>query len=125
MDDELSQDRVSWIAASQCSELLPGELQNLSSWDDYQQLVITRMQVDEREGERRSQQCNSRSECHPERRTLADRREKDNDRMLSQYLFGQPDSSRLNTSPGKSLRPLLLTMLLVTIVFAWLVPSQR
>ena len=125
MEDELSQDRVSWIAASRCSELLPGELQNLSNWDDYQQLVITRMQVDERESERRCQQCNTHSEYHPERRTLADRRGKDNDRLLSQYLFGHPDSSSVNSSPGKILRLLLLTMLLVTVVFAWLVPSQR
>ena len=53
MDDELSQDRFTWATANRCTELLPDELQKLSSWDDYQQLVIGRMQVDERKGERR------------------------------------------------------------------------
>lgn len=125
MDDELSEDRLSWTTANHCSELLPDELQNLSSWDDYQQLVITRMQVDERKGERRCQQCSNRSGCHPERRTQADRRSGDNDRLLRQYLFGRPDSSGIHATPRKSVRPLLLTMLLATIVFAWLVPSQR
>jgi len=125
MDDELSQDRLSWAAASQCRELLPDELQNLSSWDDYQQLLIVRMKVNERNGDRRRRQGNTPSESNAERRALADRRGKDNDRLLSQYLFGHPDSSRANASSGKILRPLLLAMLIVTVVFAWLVPSQR
>ena len=47
-DDEISQDRVAWEPAEQVGELLPAELQNLDTWDDYQRLVIARMQVDER-----------------------------------------------------------------------------
>lgn len=125
MDDELSQDRSTWATANRCTELLPDELQKLSSWDDYQQLVIARMQVDERKGERRCRQCSNQSGCHRERRSHADRRGRDNDRLVSQYLFGRPDSSRTHTTPGNNLRPLLLTMLLATMVFAWLVPSQR
>jgi hypothetical protein len=119
-DDELSQDRVVWSLASACTELLPPELQKLSSWDDYQQLVIARMQVDERKGDRRCQQCSNRSNCHPERRTAKDRRGKDNDRLVSQYLFGQADVS---TEQNK-LRPWLLTVLLATMVFAWLLPTR-
>jgi hypothetical protein len=125
MDDELSQNRLVWSAASQCSELLPDELRNLSSWDDYQQLVIARMQVDERKDERRCRNCDNRCEGLPERRTHADRRSMDDDRLLSQYLFGCQDSFRINATHGKNVRPLLLAMLLVTLVFAWLVPSQQ
>ena len=125
MDDELSQDRFTWATTNRCTGLLPDELQKLSSWDDYQQLVITRMQVDERNGERRCRQCSNHSSCHHERRTHADRRGRDNDRLVSQYLFGRPNSSASHTTHGKNLRPLLLTVLLATIVFAWLVPSQR
>jgi hypothetical protein len=124
MDDELSQDRRAWTAASQCTGLLPGELRRLSSWDDYQQLVIARMQVDERKSERRCSKCDNRCAGHPERRTLADRRRSDNDPLLSQYLFGSQDSFRITAPQGKNARPLLLAMLLVTLVFAWLVPSQ-
>ena len=125
MNDELSQDRVAWTSANDCTELLPSELQTLSSWDDYQQLVIARMKVDERRGERRCQQCTKPSGCTRERRTHADRRGKDNDRLVGLYLFGRPISSGIHATSGKSIRPLLLTMLLAAIVFAWLVPSQR
>ena len=125
MGDELSQDRFTWATANRCSELLPDELQTLSNWDDYQQLVIARMQADERKGERRCRQCSNHSGRHRERRGHANRRGRDNDRLVSQYLFGRPDSSRTQSTPEKFLRPLLLAMLLATMVFAWLMPSQR
>jgi len=125
MGDELSQDRLNWSTANHCTELLPGELQDLASWDDYQQLVIARMQVDERKSERRSRRGSNQSGYHRERRTLAERRGKDNDRLVSQYLFGHPNSSVIDATSRKNIRPLLLTLLLATIVFAWLVPTQR
>jgi hypothetical protein len=125
MDDELSQDRFTWATANRCTELLPDELQKLSSWDDYQQLVIGRMQVDERKGERRCRQCSNQSGGYRDRRRQADRRARDNDRLVSQYLFGHPLSSSSHTTPRNNVRKLLLTLLLATIVFAWLVPSQR
>jgi len=124
LDDELSQDRIAWTSANHCTGLLPTELQNLSSWDDYQQLVIARMQVDERKGERRCQQCSNCSSCHPERRTSKDRRGKDNDRLVSQYLFGHTNSSASRSTEQNNARPWLLTMLLVTMVFAWLLPIR-
>lgn len=123
-DDELSQDRVDWSLANDCTELLPSELQKLSSWDDYQQLVIARMQVDERKSERRCQQCGNQSSCHPERRTDKDRRGKENDRLVSQYLFGHTASSHGRSSGQNKLRPLLLTLLLITMAFAWLAPIR-
>lgn len=125
MDDELSQDRFTWATANRCTELLPDELQKLSSWDDYQQLVIGRMQVDERKGERRRRQCSNQSGCYRDRRRQTDRRARDNDRLVSQYLFGRPLSSSSHTTPRNNVRTLLLTLLLATIVFAWLAPSQR
>ena len=125
MDDELSQDRFTWATANRCTELLPNELQKLSSWDDYQQLVIGRMQVDERKGERRRRQCSNQSGCYRDRRRQTDRRARDNDRLVSQYLFGRPLSSSSHTTPRNNVRTLLLTLLLATIVFAWLAPSQR
>lgn len=125
LDDELSQDCLSWAAASQCSELLPGELQNLSSWDDYQQLLVIRMQVDERQGKRRGRQGSNHCGDQPGRRTLADRRGKNNDPLLSQLRYSRTCSPRINALPRKNLRTLLITIVLATIVLAWLVPSQR
>jgi len=125
MDDELSEDRLIWTVASRCTDLLPAEVQNLSSWDDYQQLVIARMQAEERRGERRCEQCSIHSGFHPERRTFVERRSRDNDRLVSQYLFGRPGSSGARTAQHSRLRPLLLTLLLASLVFAWLLATQR
>jgi hypothetical protein len=125
MNDELSQDRLIWTAASRCTDLLPAELQNLSSWDDYQQLVIARMQVDERKGERRCTQCSNHSGCHPERRTAVERRGKYNDQLLSHYLFGRSGPPGTRTTQNIKLRPLLLTLLLASLVFAWLLPTRH
>ena len=125
LDDELSQDRVVWMSSNHCTELLPAELKNLSSWVDYQQLLIARMQVDERKGDRRRQQCSNRSSGHPGRRTSRDRRGKGNDRRVSQYQFGQTNSFESRTTKQNSVRTWLLTVLLITMLFAWLVPTQR
>lgn len=125
LDDELSQDRVVWMSSNHCTELLPAELKNLSSWVDYQQLLIARMQVDERKGDRRRQQYSNHSSGHPERRTSRDRRDKGNDRRVSQYRFAQTNSSASHTPQQNKVRPWLLTVLLVTMLFIWLVPIQR
>ena len=122
--DELSQDRLTWTPANNCTELLPSELKRLSSWDDYQQLVIARMQVDEREGDRRCQQRSNRSNCHTERRSAKDRRRPDNDRLVSQYLFGHTNSSASRSVEQSNVRPWLLTVLLITMMFAWLGPTR-
>ena len=125
LDDELSQDGQRWTTANHCPDLLPIELQNLNSWDDYQQLVIARMQVDERKGERRRSPCSKDYGCQPERRTTTERRDMENDRLIYQYLFGRPPAPGAHTGEQKKLRPLLLTLLLATLVIAWLLPSQR
>lgn len=125
MDDEISQDRDHWQAAENCGELLPAGLKDLNTWDDYQQLVIARMHVDERKGERRCQNCKNRNSCHPERRSNIDRRSRENDRLVGHYLFGHQYNSRHGATQTGNTRPLLLILLLVTIIFAWLVPALR
>lgn len=118
LDDELSTDKTLWSAASQFSEMLPPEISNLTDWDDYQKLVEARMQVDERKLERRCQNGSRRDNCQPERRTNTDRRGEDDTDLVQQYLYNRADwESRL--------RPLLLTLLLATVLFAWLFPGQR
>ena len=123
MDDEISQDRERWKPAEHVGELMPAELQDLNTWDDYQRLVIARMQVDERKGERRCQDCKNCNKCHPERRSNADRRSRDDDQLVSHYLFGHAGRHSVGGAGGT--RPILLALLLMTIIFAWLVPTQR
>lgn len=116
--DELSTDRTVWSVASNFSEMLPPEVTKLESWDDYQKLVEARLLADERKSERRCQQCPNRDSCHPERRQGRDRRQNDDTGLLQQYLYN-------NNNQLSSTRPLLLTLLLATIMFAWLYPAQR
>ena len=118
LDDELSKDGTTWRSAKLSIELLPAELQHLKNRDDYQHLLIARMQVDERKGERRCQHCSHCSGCHSERRRLKDRRGRDSDHQASQFLFGR-------ILQQHRVRTWVLSVLLVTVVLAWLLPIQR
>jgi hypothetical protein len=121
LDDELSQDRTNWSVAGQLASLLPSELASQSSLDDYQQLVVAHMQADERKGERRCQNCGN---CNPERRKAPNRRGKADNILLSHYLFSGVMPACEKRQDSRYLRPLLLTMLLVTLMFVWLSPIQ-
>lgn len=116
--DELSIDKTDWSPANSFSDMLPPEVTNLESWDDYQRLVEARMQVDERKAERRCRTCPNRGNYQPERRHDKDRRRDDDAVLVQQYLYNHG-----NQAP--SVRPLLLTLLLATTMFAWLYPTQR
>ena len=118
LDDELSADKSTWSPANCFSDMLPPEVINLTSWDDYQKLVEARMQVDERKSERRCQHCPNRNPCHPERRRNRDRRRQDDSVLVGRYLYN-------NSNRQSALRPLILALLLATVLFAWLYPTQR
>lgn len=121
LDDELSQDRVNWSVAGRLASLLPPELASQSSWEDYQQLVVAHMKADERQGERRCQNCGN---CNPERRKKPDRRCKTDNTLLSHYLFSEVITAYEKRQESRHLRPLLLTMLLATLIFVLLGPIQ-
>jgi len=116
--DELSTDKTVWMPANRFSGMLPPQVTKLESWDDYQELVEARFQVDERKAERRSQRCHNRETGHAERRHGKDRRRNDDATLVQQYLYN-------NNNQSSSTRPLLLTLLLATMMFAWLYPTQR
>jgi len=118
LDDELSTDKMIWSTANCFSSMLPPEVINLTSWDDYQKLVEARIQADERKSERRCTHCPNRDNCQPERRCNKDRRRDDDAGLVRQYLYNSTD--RQSTR-----RLLLLTLLLAMVSFAWLYPSQR
>lgn len=115
--DELSHDKTVWTPVNDFSGMLPPEVTKLESWDDYQKLVEVRFQVDERQAERRCQQFPNRGAGRTERRHGKERRRNDDATLVQQYLY--------NNNQSSSTRPLLLTLLLATIMFAWLYPAQR
>ena len=120
LEDELSRDGEIWSAAGQLTTMLPEQLLNLNSPDDYQQLIVAQLQADERRGERRCSGCKNRGKCK-ERRILADRR---------QPSSGIPVTFQHHIKPTRNpqqahLRTLLLVLLLAGMMLVWLVPTQR
>jgi len=118
LDDELSTDKKTWSPANCFSGMLPPEVINLTSWNDYQKLIEARIQADERKSERRCTHCPNRDNFQPERRSNKDRRRVDDGGLVRQYLYN-------NTDRQSTRRLLLLTLLLATLSFAWLYPGQR
>ena len=125
LDDEVSQDRETWIVAGHLDSLLPAELKSQSSWDDYQKLVTAHMQADERKGDRRTEKRRNYLQRHAEKRVKGDRRSHVDNTLLCQHLLDKPDSSDRKGSASQSKRPVVLfVVLLLTMMFAWLSPIQ-
>jgi len=122
LEDELSRDRLSWSAAGQLTSLLPAQLLQLDSWDDYRELIVARLQADERQGERRCDSCRNRDTCR-ERRQLADRRQQTGSIPVTFQYHGKPAQDR-KPEPAY-LRALLLVLLLAGMLLVLLVPIQR
>jgi hypothetical protein len=128
LEDELSQDRVRWRPVGDYPDLFPEELLQLSSWEDYQTLVVTRMKVDERLEERRGRQGKCQQSPSEERRKSPDRRRLDGDAEFFKYhlmdylpyIRRGPDHK-----PRQPLRTFFLALLLVTLVFAYFGISAR
>jgi hypothetical protein len=128
LNDELSQDRIKWQAARDYPELFPKELLQLSSWEDYQRLVVARMKVDERTSQRRQRREKTPQPAGEERRKQSDRRQNDGDAGFFKYHLMDDTSLNPhgpNKSQGQSLRTFLLATLLLTLVFAYFSISTR
>jgi hypothetical protein len=122
LEDELSRDQLTWSAAGQLTRLLPEQLRQLDSWDAYRQLVVARLQVDERQGERRCHDCRNRGNCR-ERRQLADRRQPSEGIAVTfQHHITSGHPRKLSATHW---RTLLLALLLASMMLVWLVPIQR
>jgi hypothetical protein len=126
--DELSTDRVRWQPLRHYPELFPEELLQLSSWEDYQKLVVARMKIDERTGQRRGMQENLLQPARKERRKQSDRRQNNGDAEYFNYHLMDDMSLNLhgsNNRQGQPLRIFLLATLLVTLIFAYFSISTR
>jgi hypothetical protein len=122
LTDEISLDRIRWRLLRESPELFPEELRRLSSWEDYQRLVVARMKVDERVSERREDQGKIPRSSAKERREVSDRRRFDSDAEFFRYhLLDEIPCNpyEVNKRHGRSLRTFLLATLLVTLVFAF------
>ena len=128
LNDELSMDRLRWQPARNFPELFPKELLQLSSWEDYQKLVVARMKVDERTGQRRRMQEKNPQPVLEERRKQSDRRQNDSDAEFFKYHLMDEVSlnpNNPNSRQGQSLRTFLLATLLLTLVLAYISISNR
>jgi hypothetical protein len=124
LDDELSRDRRSWSPAGTLTGLLPPGMLDISSWEDYQRYIEARMQVDERRGERRCPSCDTPAGAG-ERRVTGERRRADSRNLIDSYVFGLHARQPRSDARARRVRALLLTLLLASVVFAWLVPVSR
>lgn len=125
LDDELSSDRMTWRQTRSLATLLPAEMLNVQGWQDYQQLVEARLRVDERGQERRCTECRNCGNCRSERRAAAERRSHSDSHVIEQLLSETARRQTAGQVPQHRLRTVLLTLLLATLVFAWLVPGWR
>jgi len=128
LKDELSQDRIRWRPVGDYPDLFPEELLQLSSWEDYQALVVARMKVDERLGERRGRPGKCLRVPPEERLNSPDRRRLDCNAEFFKYnLLNYLPHNRLGTDnkPRQPLHLFLLAMLVVTLVFAYFGISAR
>ena len=128
LNDELSQDQVKWQAVTNFPELFPDELSGLCNWEDYRQLAMARIRVDERISERGWNQTENSPVLQEERRKYPDRRRIDGNAGLCQYhVMGEtsPVHGGVNNPGQQPLRIFLLSAVLATLVVAYVSISFR
>lgn len=125
LDDELSQDCETWVVAAKLDNLLPAELNNQSSWDDYEQLLTAHMKADERKGSRRASKRKHYLDRHVELRVSGERRSDVDNALLSQHLLAKSMLVKGRRPVIRHKRPIFLfVVLLLSLMFAWLSPIQ-
>ena len=125
LNDELSYDQVSWQAAESLTGLLPNEIWRVSSWGDYQQLIVSRMQADERRQERRNKAAGVNNNSVQDRRSGKERRIEDSILSIAQFAFGMHKSSSPGEKRPRRLGMLVLSVVLAVLMLAWFVPAVR
>lgn len=123
--DELSLDRVSWRPAREYSQLFPQELLQLSTWEGYQRLVVARMAVEERAGQRRVRQPADLRPAREERRVSADRRDRAGGEDSPNHPVTNDAPRGADNRLSQPLRMVLLAMLLMSLVLAYFSMSSR
>ena len=122
LDDEISTDRNNWQTAGSIASILPKEILQLSSWPDYQRLIVARLQVDERVSDRRDADSPLPDAADNERRAGRDRREENAAMIITRAVYGQGGA---DTAGRRRAGVFVLTLVLAALVVAWLVPAFR
>ncbi len=124
LDDDVSQDQVNWQRVKTTTIILPPELQQLSSWEDYQQLILARQKVDERKADRRRLAPGSDGRPVLERRLgRSDRRLEESGLTLARYFFAASETVKPPRPRPYRLGTLVLTIALAVLLMAWLLPA--
>jgi hypothetical protein len=123
--DELSIDRQIWLEAEQVSGVMPDVMTRPGSRDEYQLYLEERMLADERVASRRCATCKNCGNCKQERRQLPDRRSTESRQLSAQRVAGQIPPHYRHHYFSSRLRHLLLTVILASLLFVWLVPVSR
>lgn len=123
LDDDVSEDRITWQNVKSVAAMLPPELRQLSSWEDYQRLIIARMQADERKSNRRDAAAVADEMPASERRAADDRRSEEGVLTLARYFFSASETIKTPRARTYRLGTLVLTIMLAVLAVAWLVPG--
>jgi hypothetical protein len=123
LDDDVSEDRITWQNVKSVAAMLPPELKQLSGWEDYQRLIIARMQADERKSERRDTAAVVDEMPASERRAGDDRRSEEGVLTLARYFFAASETIKTPGARPYRLGTLVLTVMLAVLVVAWLLPA--
>lgn len=123
LDDDVSEDRITWQNVKSVAAMLPPELRQLSSWEDYQRLIIARMQADERKSNRRDAAAVADEMPASERRAGDDRRSEEGVLTLARYFFSASETIKTPRARTYRLGTLVLTIMLAVLAVAWLVPG--
>ena len=123
LEDDVSQDQANWQSVKTATIILPPELQQLSSWEDYQQLILARQKVDERKLDRRLPAPGRNGRLVLERRLGSDRRVEESGLTLARYFFAASESVKPPRARSYRLGTLVLTVALAVLLAAWLLPS--
>ena len=124
LEDDISQDQVNWQSVKTATIILPAELRQLSSWEDYEQFMQARLEVDERKGDRRSIAAGTDGRLLLERRLGSDRRGEESGLSLAQHFFAASESVRPSRVRPYRLGTLVLSVALAVLLIAWLLPTM-
>ena len=123
LDDDISTDQNNWQTAGSIASILPEEILDLSSWSEYQRLIISRLQLDERVADRRDPDSLPPETAGNDRRTGCERRRENAAMNITRSVYGEGRAD--NTGGRRAAGMFVLTLVLAALVVAWLVPAFR
>lgn len=127
-DDELSHDCETWRLVHDCLDLIPEEMKQLETEEDYRRLELARMREDERRGGDRRRDPQRMTAPHMERRQAGDRRKPESEAMLrhraARSAALQPAATGMRKFSASTLAAGVATMVVLLLLFARYTPQS-